>query len=301
MSDNSLTIPDPNPQGNAPVDLDKAQALSAVMLNQTRTVKAISLPQSAILAVPAAVRTKFALLMVLSTKLWLGTKDIEELLERLLYKRGRSSIRRGLSRLVKFGFADVRKNHDSQHSKSWQLTQRGYQYANSAQAQQAATPKIGKTRRLKGAGGTQKSSKGSSGRQSTMCIDPSKPTFNKAVENTVCEFTSQQHAFSAYDITQAVRKKANDGTSGIDIAETGTVHVNGKDVPKVDHELVKGIVTELFNTGAMVGYDRTHNGTFFQYGPIAQSAPPAPATPSTSDPSTPPAGAGGNYDGSPTL
>jgi hypothetical protein len=103
------------------------------------------------------------------------------------------------------------------------------------------------------------------GRSYMMCRPTNMPTFVKATEDVVRDFVQSERAFSAYDVTTTLREQANDGKVTIDSAETGTVHVGGKDVAKVTHDTVKGIVHEMFHTGEMTGYTRAHNGSYWQY------------------------------------
>ena len=136
-----------------------------------------------------------------------------------------------------------------------------------------------------------------------MCIDPSKPTLNASIEVTVNKLIADKKTFSAHDVTKALREEVNAGLNAtLDQGETGSVHVNGVDVPKISHDYVRDAVHELFHTGKMTGYDRNHSGSHWEYAP-AVVAPPVPVLGTPVDPSTstPPASSGGSYDGSPTL
>jgi hypothetical protein len=126
-------------------------------------------------------------------------------------------------------------------------------------------------------------------------------TFQTAIESVVNEFIAAQKTFSAFEITKELRDRSNAGTVTIDKAETGSVHVTGNDVPRIDHDQVKGVVVDLFSQGKMVGYDRSNNGQYWQYGPAA--AVPAAPDPSASGGGngSPPPIDGGNYDGSSSL
>jgi hypothetical protein len=108
--------------------------------------------------------------------------------------------------------------------------------------------------------------KGSS-RRLPMCIPTNMPTFVQATKDLVAEFVASERTFSAYDVTTTLRERANTGKVTIDAAETGTVYVGGNNVPKVEHETVKGIVHDLHHGGEMSGYARTHNGSYWQYAP----------------------------------
>jgi hypothetical protein len=153
--------------------------------------------------------------------------------------------------------------------------------------------------------------KGSS-RRIPMCIPTNMPTFVQATKDLVAEFVASERTFSAYDVTTALRDRANTGKVTIDAAETGTVHVSGSNVPKVEHETVKGIVHELHNTGEMAGYARNHNGSYWEYAPSDDAD--ADAADSTDDAADNGSSGGiavvsiatssdddDDYDGSPTL
>jgi hypothetical protein len=139
------------------------------------------------------------------------------------------------------------------------------------------------------------SSKGSSGRM-TMCRPDNMPTLCAAIDGEVDEFVDNKKAFSAHDITKSVRGKVLNGEVVIDTAETGVVHVSGRDVAKVDHELVKEVVHDLFQRGGMDGYDRVHNRTHWTY----QEAQDIPKDDDI-DAGDNGVSDGNNYDGSSTL
>lgn len=124
-------------------------------------------------------------------------------------------------------------------------------------------------------------------------------TFEAAVETIINEFVTGQKTFSAFDVTQELRTRSNAGTVVIDKAETGTVHVSGADTPKIEHDEVKRAVVDLFGAGKLAGYDRTHNGTYWQYGPAA-AAPVDPSAAASGNGSPPPV-SGSSYDGSSSL
>ena len=128
-----------------------------------------------------------------------------------------------------------------------------------------------------------------------MCTPTDKPTLVAAVDAVVQSFVASQSRFSAHEITKALRESVNGGVVVVDPLETGTVHVAGKDVPKIEHEAVKGIVHDLFQASKMDGYARSHTGEFWEY----SVAPPAPIDP---DPIASGSGVSGDpYDGSPLL
>lgn len=100
--------------------------------------------------------------------------------------------------------------------------------------------------------------------------------------------------FSAWDVTHELRRRAAVDPKGfLDIDDT--VHMNGVEVPNIGHDVVRGAVHGLFDAGEMSGWDRTHNGAFFEYAPATPTLPPLPvSTPGCGGPGKP-------YDGSPTL
>lgn len=239
--------------------------------------------------------TRYAVVQVLTTGTILCAGQIIPLLAGFNYFTNTKKLRSSLNRLNLRGLVEKTKRWERKHGASgWRLTALGSTYALAACGHHATNGK-GITHLAKGSGGTTKRSKGSAGRTSSMCIDPNKPTFTKAVTEVVAELVAKQASFSAYDVTKALREKVNTGTFTIDPQETGTVFVGGKGVPKIEHEAVKGVVTECFHANEMPGYDRDHNGSYFEYKPVA--AAPDPAAP----PTPPPITGGGSYDGTPTL
>ncbi len=98
-----------------------------------------------------------------------------------------------------------------------------------------------------------------------MCRPDNMPTLCNEVEISVEALVMAKTKFSAYDVTKDLRSKVADGTVSIDITETGTVHVGGKDVAKIDHDIIKECVHDIFNSDEMDGYDRSHNGSYFEY------------------------------------
>lgn len=163
-----------------------------------------------------------------------------------------------------------------------------------------------------------------------MCAPTNKPTLIKAIGDLlVNEFVTCGKTFTAHDVTKRLRelvlKQAKDiddqckATNTrisyvplVDSNETGVVHVQGLQVPKIDHEDVKNTVHDIFNAGGMPGIDRIHGGTHWEYDTVANIAARQPASlPQAvvvSDPSTAPgadpavAGTdGSSYDGSSTI
>lgn len=244
-------------------------------------------------------QTRFAVVQVLSSSTILTVGDIIPLLVGFGYHTSTSRLRGSLNRLARCGLVEKTKRYERKHGASgWNLTADGATFAISACGHHAKGKSS--THLAKGSGGTQKSSKGSSGRTSSMCnVDPSKPTLTSAVKFIIAGMLSAGEHFSAYDVTKKARVEV--ANLKIDPTEVGTVHVGGVDVPKIEHDAVKEIVVETFQAGEMTGYDRIHNGRYFEYKPAL-----VPFTASVPDPSTPPdpapaAPTGGSYDGSPTL
>lgn len=154
----------------------------------------------------------------------------------------------------------------------------------------------------------------------SMCLSTSvaaKPSLIVEVAHLVqAEFVSAQKKFTAYDVTKRLRELlTSSATTTINPAETGTVFVQGKPVPKITHDDVREIIHELFATGGWAGYGRVHTGQYFEYDTLANIGaqaqtiavpavvvPTAPAV--TTDPTatvTVPAVSGSSYDGSSTI
>ena len=145
-----------------------------------------------------------------------------------------------------------------------------------------------------------------------MCRPDNMPTLCKAIDDHVAKRIAAKEEFSAFDITKALREEVNGGSSTIDSSETDTVYVGGKSVAKIDHEIVKEAVHDLYKRDEMTGYDRSFNGSHFIYAesadePIGDSDPDD----SDSDPddspdvnatvAVPPGASGTDYDGSSSL
>ena len=128
-----------------------------------------------------------------------------------------------------------------------------------------------------------------------MCRPDNMPTLCKAIDDQVAVLINDEKEFSAFDVTKTLRDKVT--TLGIDTAETGTVHVSGMDVAKIDHELVKEVVHDLFQRGEMKDYDRSHNGSHWVYAKAND-----PVDDSDDDGGIPlVTDSDDSYDGSPTL
>ncbi len=152
-----------------------------------------------------------------------------------------------------------------------------------------------------------------------MCAPTNKPSLIKAVGDLlVDEFITSGKKFSAYDVTKKLRERvlerANELTSPfcskaqiVDVNETGSVHVGGLQVPKIEHEDVKTIVHDIFNSGGMPNLDRIHTPEgFWEYDVkskvVALPAASDTVTGSTTDPDPVSGGTMGPvYDGSSTI
>jgi hypothetical protein len=165
-----------------------------------------------------------------------------------------------------------------------------------------------------------------------MCA-PNKPTLIKAIGDLLAtDFVSSGKKFSAHDVTKKLRElvlsraKEINNTSGtvgdlmttvintpqIDTTETGTISIQGLQVPKIDHDDVKTTVHEIFNLGGMPGMGRIqHAAGYWEYDTqtnidalavagtgTANGSSNASATGSVADPS---GTTGSDYDGSSTL
>ena len=234
------------------------------------------------------IKTKNALVQVLTTGKGIMTKEVDRLLRQHGLVRHRSTIRTGLRRLVAFGFATASKaNKDRYNRKEWRLTQRGATYALQSGIGNTVLPK------------PTPSTPTNTTRSKTMCIDPNRPTFNAAVETAVGGLISAKKVFSAYDVTKLVREMTGQDPTLIKDAGQAECYVGGQQVANITHEDVKNVVHDLFHQGKMAGYDRTHDGKFWVY---VEAVVPADQTP-IPDPgtSTPPAADGSSYDGNPAL
>jgi len=132
----------------------------------------------------------------------------------------------------------------------------------------------------------------------------SKPTLVAAVEGIVAEFVAGQKTFSAHDITSEIRTRSNQGTVTIDPTETGTVRVNGADVPRIVHEEIRDFVHDLFGQGKLANYGRANHGQYWEYAPVADDgadAADAADDDSADDGNGSGGGGNGTYDGTPSL
>jgi hypothetical protein len=122
-----------------------------------------------------------------------------------------------------------------------------------------------------------------------MCMPTNKTSLIKAVEDLVrIEFLANGKKFSAYDVTVRLRELVlQQGIIGavypIDIAETGTVFVQGQRVAKIQHDDVRHIVHELFTQGVFGEYNKEDNGQFFVYEPTGVAPTDTTSMPLTSN------------------
>lgn len=148
-------------------------------------------------------------------------------------------------------------------------------------------------------------------RRNIMCRPDNMPTLCKAIDEQVALFITDKKEFSAFEVTKALREKVAKAAiartdAGIDDVETGTVFVAGVSVAKIDHEVVKEAVHDLFQRGEMTGFDRTYNGNHWLYAveqvtdddvDDVDSVDPIGATPGT----VPGTVSGAGYDGNSSL
>jgi hypothetical protein len=250
-----------------------------------RTTGMTTVPNSK--TIPGTTKTRFAVVQVLSTSAWITGAEATNLLKQFGYLTSTVALRPCLSRMSHKGYVEGRKRVGDRYGRrEWKLTPVGLQL--SINGTPPAKIKI------------PTGSKGSQGRQATMCIDPNKTSLNAAIESVVLGLMTDSKTFSAHDVTKELRERVSKGSVPLDLAETGTVHIHGVDVAKVEHDYVRDATHELFHQGKMTGYVRNHNGNYWTYAPAPAASPdPDPATPDPS-PSTPPV-ASGSYDGSSTL
>lgn len=105
---------------------DWGQSFYIRQLNQDRFIKKMTPDPNGQRVVHDKTPAKWAIVQVLSKRLILDLKEIEELLLEMNYRRKRSSLRRALRRIVRFGFA-VRHTRYRPKRAGWQLTERGRQ------------------------------------------------------------------------------------------------------------------------------------------------------------------------------
>ena len=134
-----------------------------------------------------------------------------------------------------------------------------------------------------------------------MCIDLSKPTFNAAVETVVQDLLAAGQSFSAHDVTTEVRRRVLAGTLLIDLTENGDIFISGVLMPRVAHEQVREAVHELYHQGRMTGFDRSNNGSYWQYEAATPALIDDDAQLDADPPAQLPAASGATYDGTPTL
>lgn len=144
-------------------------------------------------------------------------------------------------------------------------------------------------------------------RSNIMCRPDNMPTLCKAIDDQVALFITDKKEFSAFEVTKALREKVAKAAiartdAGIDDGETGTVFIAGVSVAKIDHEVVKEVVHDLFQRGEMTGFGRIHNGEHWRYAeeikvaddPVDNGSDDGTVAPVTTVPSS-------SYDGSSSL
>lgn len=252
--------------------------------------------------------------LALATR-WMCVSDIFNALPQ---KASPGAIRRALGRETPGTYKSMKVPGDSKGRKQWALdvdttgwanatpskvtysprnrrmTQMTLPYSNQAKPYVAAATVIAINPRYKGF---------------PMCLPvttAAKTSLIMAVGDLVTnEFLPGQKKFSAHDVTKRLRELVSQPTTAVNPAETGTVNVKGKAVPKVEHEDVRNIVHELFNQGLLAGYDRYMDGGHWTYDLTANvaAAIPAPVVQATQapDPVIVAGTDGGSYDGSSTI
>jgi hypothetical protein len=233
--------------------------------------------------------TRMAVIQVLTTSAWITGSEAVKLLEKFGYKSSTSKLRGSLTRMFRKSYVEGQRRLGDKHGRrEWKLTAVGLQL--SVNGTPPAKIKI------------PTGSKGSQGKQATMCIDPSKTTLNAAIASVVSDLIITGKTFSAHEVTKDLRERVANGNIVIDTKETGVVHIQSGEVAKVEHDYIRDAVHELFHQGKMTGYVRNHNGNYWTYAPAPAASPDPDPTSTPSDPSTstPPA-ASGSYDGSSTL
>jgi len=106
----------------------------------------------------------------------------------------------------------------------------------------------------------------------SVSMNSSKPSLVNAVRDIVInEMLNAGTSFSAFDVTLKLRDKVKVDPSIVDTGEVGTVWHLGKKIPKINHEDVRVIVHELFDSGTVSGWDRVFNGSYIKYEPKPSS------------------------------
>lgn len=222
--------------------------------------------------------------------LWLSSKEV---LDYMVNKVVRSTVRRVLRRLHSLGVVDLEKSgRDKYGTKKWQ-------FVDAVVFFKAPTPPRVKKHKIV------RTPAKSVPFTAVYANGDRDMDIKKAVQNIVAENIVANKIFTAHDVTTALRTKVNAGTVTVDPGTAGTVHVGGRDVPRIDHDEVKDHVHQEFLSGSMTGYDRVHNTDHFAYQPgtvTTQAASSAGAvianTPTQADPDPAPVS---TYDGSSTI
>lgn len=219
---------------------------------------------------------------------WLSTNDVV-----LAVGKPHGSVGRALRRLwAEKGLAKAAMHHDRYGRMQWLLEAKNVPGVPDAQP---PTQTIYKKRAAKKTNRQKKSNGGAVATASTQ--GDLTMQIEQGVETVVAEWVAAGKKFSAHDVTKELRERVNQDKIQVDPGLAGTAHVGGRNVTKIEHDLVRDAVHMLM-TSSKFDYDRAHNGTHFEYFPLPANT--VAATPST-DPSAPPAADGGSYTGSSTL
>lgn len=101
--------------------------------------------------------------------------------------------------------------------------------------------------------------------QSQPVVTVATLSLNQAIESVVKTFVSTAKAFSAFDITKALRKEINEKRIALDDRPFGDV--NGVNTQFVKNDEVRGVVRKLVDANS--NYYRDFNGDFIIYKPNA--------------------------------
>lgn len=126
----------------------------------------------------------------------------------------------------------------------------------------------------------------------------------QGVDTIITEWVGAGRRFSAHEVTKELRNRANSGALQIDPGISGTISIGGKDVTKIEHNLVKEATHRAMLSGKFDSYDREHDGTHFEYFPVSTSPALVDKTNPSGDQTQPDQAAlatGNDYDGSSTL
>lgn len=118
-----------------------------------------------------------------------------------------------------------------------------------------------------------------------MCHTPNNGTLEAAVLEQVQEFCDAEQAFSAYDITLALREKVNSGKMEIPEVEDPNHSANFR--YNIQHNQVRNAFQALWSDSSLPRLNRSFNGSYFVYSPqtgasqqsVVQQTTPVSATP----------------------